>query len=112
MESEKNESVQVEQPHNENGKSNHFIFTSEPHEKKERKEHKSEYVFDADAIKIDTEIPPLPKKSELLKKPDLEEVKEKEKKIRDKIGKLIEQKVSLYLIISERNPKRKLCTST
>ena len=78
-------------------------MTLEQHEKKERKEHKSEYVFDADAIKIDTEILPLPKKSELLKKPDLEEVKEREKKIRDKIGKLIEQKVSHHFIFLEIN---------
>ena len=32
-------------------------------------------VFDADAITIDSEIPALPKKSELLKKPELEDIK-------------------------------------
>lgn len=52
-----------------------MLETHEKGEKKEKKEFKSEYVFDADAITIDSEIPALPKKSDLLKKPELEDIK-------------------------------------
>lgn len=43
----------------------------EPREKRPRPERKNEYEYNAEIIDENTVIPPLPKKSEIIAKPDI-----------------------------------------
>lgn len=65
-------------------------------EKRPRNEKRSEYEYNADIINENTIIPPLPKKSDIIPKPDMKEIKEKESRNRERIDKLIEKKVLGY----------------
>lgn len=69
----------------------------EGREKRPKVERKNEYDFNADLIDVNTVIPPLPKKGELIPKPDIKQYKEKEKVNSQKIEDIINKKVSLEL---------------
>lgn len=49
----------------------------EPREKRPRVERKNEYEYNPDIIDENTVIPPLPKKGELIAKPDIKLIKER-----------------------------------
>ena len=69
----------------------------EPREKKPRPERKNEYQYNADIIDENTVIPALPKKSELIPKPDMKQYKEKEKANGKRIEDIINKKVRHFL---------------
>ena len=85
----------------------------EPQEKRHKKERKNhdenkkpkhprpEYDRNADLITVDTVLEPLPKKNEILSKPIREECDEKAKKMREKITKLIDDKVCSFLYLEK-----------
>jgi hypothetical protein len=65
----------------------------EPREKRPRPERKNDYDFNADLIDENTVIPPLPKKNELIPKPDIATFKARETKNSARIEEIIEKKV-------------------
>ena len=67
----------------------------EPREKRPRVERKNDYEFNPDIIDENTVIPPLPKKAELIAKPDIKLIKEREGRNNAKIEEIIEKKVRL-----------------
>ena len=68
----------------------------EPREKKVRPERKNEYEYNADIIDENTVIPALPKKNELIPKPDMKQYKEKEKANSHRIEEIINKKVQHF----------------
>ena len=62
-------------------------------EKRVRPERKNEYEYNADIIDENTQLPPLPKKNQILQKPDIKQVKEKEKVNSLRIEDIINKKV-------------------
>ena len=79
----------------------------EHREKRPRVERKNEYEYNPDIIDENTVIPPLPKKAELIPKPDIKLVKEREAKNNAKIEEIIEKKVPLRTSI-EGSPGREV----
>lgn len=76
-------------------------------EKKERKKHEdkkikherpAEFERNADLINEDTVLEPLPKKAELLQRPNLKDYQEREAKNKERVSKLIEKKVQMILV--------------
>lgn len=65
------------------------------HEKKQRPKRENEHEYNADLIDENTVIPPLPKKGDLIPKPDINVFKEREKKNSQRIEDLINKKVSV-----------------
>ena len=82
----------------------------EHHEKKpraERPKRENEYEYNADNIDENTVIQPLPKKNEIIPKPDIKTYKERETKNTKRIEEIINKKVKFYLML-ERNQSRKV----
>lgn len=73
-------------PHQEKG------HKKEPHEKKQRPKRENEHEYNADLIDENTVIPALPKKGDIIPKPDNLVYKEKEKKNSLRIETLINKK--------------------
>lgn len=62
-------------------------------------ERKNEYEYNPDIIDENTVIPPLPKKAEIIPKPDIKLIKEREVRNNAKIEEIIEKKVTLCISI-------------